>query len=408
GKPIVVCGEGRTVIVTSSYEARAYGIKTGMTLPEARKLCPFVVPVVGNLDKYVDTSLRIHKIMLDFTDLVEVFSIDECFMDVTDVEKFYRGGALEIAQKIKDRMRAELGLTCSVGLAPNKVVAKIAAKLKKPDGLTEVKMADVPAFMEKLSVDQLQGVGIGSKLAYKFKMLGINTAKELGEAPIALLTGNFGIMGHFYKAVGMGKDNSEVRNYYDKTPVKSVGHSHTMAADTYDKAVIKSYLLMLCEKTAARMREYGLLGRTVHLLVRFGDFDFFGKQMTLRHYFNNGSEICGHAWKIFTTSLLPLKGPVRLVGVSVSNLSGGDKQQYLFDDMQKKEMLMETVDEINAKYGQFTVKPAALIIAEEFGILERCGLIGKYLWQDRERAPSGGMRAAAEMKRRPGEGGASQ
>jgi DNA polymerase-4 len=377
GKPIVVCGEGRTIAVTASYEARAFGVKTGMTIPEAKALCPGLIPVIGNLDKYVDTSLRIHKIMLDYTDKVEVFSIDECFLDVTEEEKFF-GGAVEIAKKIKQRIKDELGLLCSVGVASNKVVAKIAAKSKKPDGLVEVKPEEVAGFMEKLPVEKLQGVGIGDQLAEKFKSLGIYTAKQLGEADVMTLTGHFGVLGRIYKNIGQGKDNSPVRSYHDKTPIKSVGHSHTLPADTYDLNIIKSYMLMLCEKTASRLREYRLMGRTVFLMIRWGDFDMYGSRITMKHYFNSGKEICDNAWKIFGR-LLPLRRAVRLIGVSITNLSACDKQDYLFEDLRKRQRVLEAMDEINIKYGGFTVRPVTLLEAEKFGILERCGIISTRL-----------------------------
>lgn len=377
GKPIVVCGQGRTIAVTASYEARAFGIKTGMTIPEVKKLCPSVIPVIGNIDKYIDTSLKIHKILLEFTDKVEVFSIDECFVDVTDTENLF-GGAVEIAEKIKERMKEETGLKCSIGIAPNKVVAKLAAKLKKPDGLTMVGEEDVPAFMAKLPVEKLQGAGIGRQLSEKFRSLGITTAKELGEAPVSMLTGHFGVMGRVYKNIGLGRDVSGVKKYDFRSAVKSVGHSHTLSADTYDHSVIKSYLLMLSEKTGTRLREYRMTARTVFLFVRFGDFDMFARRMTLKHFFNSGTEIYGHAWNIFQ-AVLPLKKAVRLLGVSVTNLSAVDGQQYLFGDLQKKQMVLSTVDGINLRYGDFTVKPAALIIAEHHGILERCGIISTRL-----------------------------
>src|ERR1035437_1243370 len=272
GKPIVVCGEGRTIVTTASYEARRYGVKTGMNLYEAKRACPFVIPVIGNIDKYVSTSLQIHKILLEYTDRVEVFSIDECFMDLTDVERFWGGGE-KIALRIKQSIKKQFGLTCSIGIAPNRVVAKIAGKYKKPDGLTILTAEEVPAFMAKLTVDQLQGVGLGNKVAQKLKYMGINTAKQLGEADADMLKARFGVMGRFYKNVGLGIDHTPVKSYSDEPPVKSVGHSHTLPEDTYDLSVVKSFLLMLSEKTAARLRGYKLTGRTVYLTVRFDDFE---------------------------------------------------------------------------------------------------------------------------------------
>jgi DNA polymerase-4 len=377
GKPIGVCGQGRTIITTASYEARAYGVKTGMTLPEARKLCPRFIPVVGNLDKYVDTSLRIHKILLDYTDLVEVFSIDECFMDITGTHALF-GGAEKLALDIKKRIKSELGILCSIGIAPNKVVAKIAAKSKKPDGLVIVPEKDVPVFMENLPVAKLQGVGIGRQLERRLLSLGIDTAKKLGAADERLLKDNFGILGRMYKNIGLGKDSSEVKKYSYESPVKSVGHSHTLPADTMDISVIRSYLLMLSEKTAVRLREYKLLGRTAFLAVRFEDFEMTCSRATLHHYFNSGVELFEEAWKIFER-LLPLKKRVRLLGVSISSLATGDGQQYIFEDMQKREKLTQVMDEINDKYGAFTIKPSSIIKAEKHGILERCGIMSTRL-----------------------------
>ncbi len=377
GKPIGVCGQGRTIITTASYEARAYGVKTGMTIPEARKLCPRLIPVVGNLDKYVDTSIRIHKILLDYTDKVEVFSIDECFMDLTTTEKLFGGGE-KAAMEMKKRIKDELGLLCSIGIAPNKVVAKIAAKSKKPDGLVIVREADVPAFMENLPVSKLQGVGIGRQLERKFLSLGIDTAKKLGMADERMLKDNFGILGRMYKNIGLGKDSSDVKGYNYESPVKSVGHSHTLPADTMDISVIRSFLLMLSEKTAVRLREYKLLGRTAFLAVRFEDFEMHCSRATLHHYFNSGVELFEEAWKIFE-KLMPLKKKVRLLGVSISNTATGHGQQYLFENMERKQKLMEVMDEINNKYGAFTLKPSSIIKAEKHGILERCGIMSTRL-----------------------------
>jgi DNA polymerase-4 len=377
GKLIAVCGEGRTIVVTSSYEARWFGVKTGMTLPEARRRCPDLIPVIGNLDKYIDTSLKIHKIFLEFTNKVEVFSIDECFLDVTETEYLF-GGAVEIAKKIKKAMANETGLKCSIGIAPNKVVAKIAAKSKKPDGLVVVGRDEVKTFMATIPVEKLQGVGIGRKISQKLKYMGINTAKQLGEADLGLLKGRFGVLGGFYKNIGLGLSESSVKDYSGRIPIKSVGHSHTLPQDTYDMTVIRSYMLLLSEKTAARLREYKMKGRTVSMAVRFGDFDMYASRDTLKHYFNSGVEIYNLAMSIFDR-VLPLQKPVRLIGVSITNLAGGDKQRYLFENIEKRSRLLEVMDDINKKYGDFTLRPTSLMTAEKYGILGRCGIISTRL-----------------------------
>jgi DNA polymerase-4 len=185
-------------------------------------------------------------------------------------------------------------------------------------------------------------------------------------------------MGIFYKNIGRGRGDSEVKLYDAQGPVRSVGHSHTMANDTRDLDVIRSYLQMLCEKTATRMREYGLMGRTVCFYARYSDFNGFGKQRTMKHYFNHGTEILDVAWGIFK-EVLPLKQPVRLVGVSITNVSKLTGQQTLFSDTQKNDKLMQVMDEINEKFGDSTIKPMSLLTAEKLGILERCGVISTRL-----------------------------
>ncbi len=380
GKPVVVCGRGRTVVVTASYEARDYGIRTGMTIPEARKLCPGVIIAHANLDKYIDTSLKIHKILLDFTDRVEVFSIDECFMDITDVQDYF-GGAEAIAITIKKRLKEELGLTCSIGIGPNRVIAKLAAKVKKPDGLTIIKQEKVSDFLKNLSVEKLQGVGIGKHISEKFKKLGINTAAKLGSASPILLTSYFGIMGWVYKNIGLGIDYTPVKSYYDKPPVKSIGHSYTFPFDTDNIEIIKSYLLMLSEKVGVRLRDCKMSGKTLCIFIRFSDFSHIMKRNTYPHFFNSGIEIFKKSFEIFNKNILPLSKKVRLLGVSITGLTKITEQQYLLEEQRKTQRLINTVDEINSKYGEFTIKPLSMKIAEKFGILAKCGVLSTRTWK---------------------------
>lgn len=380
-KPVIVCGQGRTVVVTASYEAREYGIKTGMTIPEAKKLCPHVNIVYGNLSKYIDTSLKIHKIFLNFTDKVEVFSIDECFMDVTDIEDKY-GGAENIALIIKEKLRREFGLTCSIGIGPNKIIAKLAAKLKKPDGLIVVPQVKVQDFLKNLPIEKMQGIGIGKHLSEKLKKIGINTASDLGNADPIILTGFFGILGWVYKNIGLGIDYTPVKNYYDKLPVKSVGHSYTFPKDTDNIEVIKSYLLMLCEKVGIRLRDYKMSGKTVCIFIRFSDFSHIVKRKTYPYYFNSGKEIFKKSIEMLDKNIFPLSKKVRLLGVNITGLTRITTQEYLFEEQRKDKKLIDTVDEINNKYGEFTIKPLSMKIAENFGILKKCGILTTRTWKN--------------------------
>lgn len=373
GKPVAVCGEGRTIIVTASYEARKFGVKTGVTIPEAKRLCPQLILVFGNLDKYADTSLKIHKILLEFTDLVEVYSIDECFIDVTNVKKNSHDSAL-VAKKIKMNLKNELGLTCSIGISYNKLLAKLASDMQKPDGLVEINRENLPGIFETLPIEEL--CGIGGKTKEHLNRLGIETAKQLGEASISMLTSHFGVVGYMLKQMGQGIDNSRVKNYSEQEPAKSVGHNYTFPKDTFDIKVIKSYMLMLSEKVGGRLRKYKLTGRTVSLMVRYSDFNTFARQHSLQSHINSGMEIYDTGWQIFE-KILPLKKAIRLLGVSISNLIPDKNQQFLFDKLKRQQKLVAAVDDINSKYGEFTVKPSSLLISDKFGILKKCGLMGK-------------------------------
>jgi DNA polymerase-4 len=375
GKPVIVCGEGRTVVTTASYEARAFGIKTGMALFEAKHLCPSVINVPGDMNRYVDTSQRIQKTLLEFTPQMEAYSIDECFMDVTDLCK---NGTTpkDVGRDVKRRIKEETGLLCSVGIGPNRMIAKLASKMQKPDGLVEVRAEDIPALFAHRPIEELQGIGVGRKLSAHLRSLGITTAGQLGAASISMLHAHFGILGYHLKRMGQGLDDTPVDTYWAHEGIKSFGHSHTLPRNTWDKDVVKSYLLMLSEKVGTRLRAAGMMGRCVTLTVRYGDFTTFSRQCSLKGYIKTGAEIYTTAYKTFC-SLLPLEKAVRLLGVTISSLGMDEKQGFLLDDIERQEKLTGIVDEINEKYGEFTLKPSSLLIAEKFGIYKSCGMVAR-------------------------------
>jgi DNA polymerase-4 len=275
GKPIGVIGSsGRTVITTSSYEARAFGVKTGMNVWEARQVCPQIILVVGDNRKYTYTSQQIFRIMLEYTPLVEVFSIDEAWLDVTHSLSIF-GSAERIAYLLKARIKHRFGITCSIGIASNKLLAKLGSDMKKPDGLTVIAPDRVNVLMESLPIKEL--CGIGRNMERSLNIMSIYTCGELGRCSLERLTGKFGVIGERLQQMGRGIDNSPIMALEDEQDVKSVGHSMTLKRDISDRRDIERYLLQLSEMVGRRARRYRVAGKTIHLTVRFADFKTVGK-----------------------------------------------------------------------------------------------------------------------------------
>lgn len=376
GKPIIVTGDGRrTVVATASYEARSYGVKTGMTLSEAKKLCPQLIRVVAEPEKYLYTTVKIHDILLNFTDQIETYSIDEFFLDVTDSQLIF-GSPEQIAEKIKSKVEKDIGLSCSLGLAPNKLLAKLASSMHKPSGLTIIYPKDVKNLLEDLPVEELHG--IGEKIKEHLNQLGIKTAGQLAEAPMHLLLSHFGFCGHLLKFMGQGRDFSSVPRYWEQDLIKSIGHSYTLPFDTLDEELIRSYLLMLCERVATRLRRGGKMGRTVVLTIRYKDFHTFTHQKTVPYPLYQGKRIYEICLKILR-STGKLKKSIRLIGVSVTQLMNHPEQLYLFDEFKKEERLVQAIDEIAERYGEFIIKPASLLIVEKVESLPAAAPLKKNL-----------------------------
>jgi DNA polymerase-4 len=362
GKPIaVVGGHGRTVITTSSYEARARGVKTGMATWEARRACPELIIVVGDNRKYTSTSRRIMEMMGDYTPEVEVFSIDEAFLDVTNSLSLF-GSPERIAFLIKARILQNFGITCSIGIAPNKLLAKLASDMKKPDGLTIIRPGDVARTMECLPVKEL--CGIGKRMERRLLLMSIYTCGELGRCDEARLTRKFGVIGKRLKEMGQGVDNSPVIPFGEEDDVKSVGHSSTLERDIDDPEEIRRFLLQLSEMVGSRARRYGVSGKTIHLYVRYADFfSSWGKQTTLKSYINLSDEIHKAAMSILST--VELEQPVRLLGISLSNLKHQAEQLPLFENERKKLFATQAMDKVNDRFGTMAVTFGSLLPGKE-------------------------------------------
>ncbi len=358
GKAIGVCGNpnSRTVIAAASYEAKARGVKTAMTIPEARRLCPDIILVPGNPAKYVDTSIRILAIYTSFTDLVEVFSVDEAFLDVTASAHLF-GGAEAVARRIKQEIKEQFGLTCSIGIAPNKLLAKLAGELHKPDGLTVIRPEDVPALLKKTPVEDI--CGIGPRTRDKLNRAGIRTCAELGRFPEKSLRIMFGVNAIRLHNIGLGVDESPVLPCFHEPETKSVGHSLTLEQDTRNMAVVRRFLLQLSEQVGRRLRQDGYSGRTVSLVLRYADFTTRVRQRSLACHINDGHRIYSVALRLFEELYQPPR-PVRLLGVSVSSLVRNIRQMQL-NSPGRSEALFDAADAVNDRYGEFVVARSRLM-----------------------------------------------
>jgi len=358
GKAIAVCGNpsSRTVVAAASIEAKQYGVKSAMNLHEARQHCPHIIPVEGCPSRYIDTSLRLTAIFSTFTDLVEIYSIDEAFLDVTNTADLF-GGRSGLAREIKARIRNEVGLPCSIGVAPNKLLAKLASDMKKPDGLTIIVPGQVAAMLEDMPVEEL--FGIGTKTAASLAELDIKTCGELGRFPERILFQRYGINGTKLKHMGLGQDDTPVMPYYHIPETKSMGHSVTLDKDINDIEQIRRVLLKLSEMVGRRLRRDRYQGKTVHLCLRYEDFTTVGRQKSVQTLVDDGYEICRVGMEIFNELYQPGR-KVRLVGISVSNLVQELRQTDLFE-VPKTLALDLAVDSINNQYGEFTLRRGTLL-----------------------------------------------
>lgn len=351
GKPVVVCGGGRrTVVAAASYEARPYGIRSGMPLYEAKKRCPDLICVTADIPRYVDASLRVLHILQGFTSDVEVYSIDEAFLDVSGSLALFHG-VERIARLIKEKVKAELGLTCSAGIAPNKLLAKLASATHKPDGLHSIMPEDIPLLLEDLPVEKMWG--IGPRLGTYLHEMGIRTCGQLAKMPVRILEKRFGIMGRMLHRLARGMDDAPVVPCGTEPDARSVGHSMTLDQDVSGKEEIAWYVFLLAEMVGRRLRAGGYAGRTVVLTLRYTDFQTFSRRMTLKRYLTTGPQIYETAMRILDG--IRLRDAVRLVGVSLANLVRGRVQIPLFEDDRKGAELALAMDRVNDRYGEFTL-----------------------------------------------------
>jgi DNA polymerase-4 len=359
-KPVCVAGKvgqtERTVCCAASIEAKKFGIKSGFPVWEAKNLCPQIIIVPADYHKYQFVSSQVFKILESFTPVIEIFSIDEAFLDLSHINSIDK--IISIANSIKARIQEDIGdyLKCSVGISYNKLLAKLASEMQKPDGLTIIDKDNVDKILAQTPIEDL--CGVGRRLQARLNSLGIHTAKEMGDYPLEKLIKLFGPhQGKLLYLMGQGKDTSPVLPYFEMSPEKSFGHSHTLPRGMSSVADTQKVLLKLSEKVARRMRHNHFFGRTIHVYARFLNWSGVGKRTTLKNPVNDGVEI----YRIAKNMLGKDLPSVRAVGVSMSNLvRSWQVSGSILQEDQRSERLILAQDEVNDKYGEFTVFPAAL------------------------------------------------
>ena len=356
GRPVVVGGDprGRGVVSAASYEARRFGVHSAMPIGRAARLCPEAVFLPVDMDKYVRVSGEIMAILSEYSPLLEPISVDEAFLDVTGTQRLL-GSALEVARTIKGRLRAEIGLTASAGVAPNKFLAKLASDLKKPDGLVEVKPGEEADFLQALPIERLWGVG--RVTARDLRAMGIETIGQLARVPAGVLAKRFGKWGALLHELAYGRDDRPVEPF--ATP-KSMGAEETFAEDTRDLQELRRTLLAQAERVARELRADGYAGRTVTLKLRFADFQTITRSLT-GEATQDGLEIFRRAFALLER--VTRVKPVRLIGVSLSGLiRGGSAQLSLFSAASaRRDRVARAADRLARRFGDRALIPASLL-----------------------------------------------
>jgi len=327
GKPVVVGadpkgGKGRGVVSTCNYEARKYGVRSGMPITKAWRLCPEAVFLPVNIPLYLQVSNRIMEILSGYADKFESWGIDEAFLDVSSRVKDFEE-AKRLALQIKKEVFEKEQLTCSIGIGPNKLVAKIASDFQKPDGLTVVEEKDVKAFLEPLDIDKL--LWVGRKTARKLNALGIKTIGDLAGYDPSVLVEKFGVMGKQLYLYAQGIDRSEVGM---RGEVKSIGRNITFEKDTSDWDFVFKVLDKLCEEVYKELKKYNFLFKTVTITVRYENFETHTHGKTLPFLTNRLEDFEKTAHELMQPYLRPER-KIRLVGARVSSLASGEKQTRL-------------------------------------------------------------------------------
>ncbi len=354
GKPVIVGGtvEGRGVVSAANYEARKYGLHSAMPMVRAVRLCPQVIRLRSNMQLYAEVSRQIREIFFRYTPVVQPLALDEAFLDVTSSEKLF-GSAEKVGMQIKQAIKDELKLVASVGVAPNKFVAKIASDVNKPNGFVVVEQNNIQSFLDPLPVSRLWGAGKATVAV--FDRMGIRSIAQLRHQPVDWLVSRFGKFGEHLWQLANGIDERDV---VVDSQAKSISNETTFSQDIANRDVLEATLLHLTEQVAWRLRKAGLKGRTVQVKLRYPDF----RLITRAHTMVESTDNTNILWSV-TRDLLHRnwqgRPAIRLVGMGVSGLQSENDQPQQADLFAKQNARLSALDRIsdniNARFGPSTL-----------------------------------------------------
>ncbi len=370
--PVVVGGrEGRGVVAAANYNARKFGVRSAMPISEAKRRCKNLVCLPVRMALYVEASQKINEVFYRYTPEIEPLSLDEAFLDVTASEHLFKG-AENIGQMIKQDILKETKLVCSVGIASNKYVAKIASDINKPDGFVYVSKDKQQQFLDPLPVSRLWGAGKVTQ--EKFSQYGIKTIADVRQQSAVFMQSVFGNTGQHFLDLANGLD---IRRVSSERKTKSISHETTFEKDVTDMLVLRSYLVDLCEQVAARLRAKHYFARTVNIKLRYPDFKTITRSVSLETPDNNTDILLERAVTLFTRAMQQNKSAIRLIGIGVSGLIKAEKfntlDQPLFNRIQDKQIDMfgqqntpavsgkqrnidKIADKVNQRFGKKTVR----------------------------------------------------
>lgn len=360
GKPVIVGGtpEGRGVVAAANYVVRKFGVHSAMATGKALKLCPDAIVIRPRMDHYAKISSQIREIFHRYTPVVEPLSLDEAFLDATESVPLF-DSVETIGRAIKQDIRNELNLIASVGVAPNKFLAKLASDMDKPDGFTVIKPDEIEFVLAPLSVARIWGVGTVTR--QRFERLGIQTIGQLKALSLQVLQAEFGKSGEHFWQLARGIDDRAV---IADREAKSISNETTFAEDVSDMDVLRAWLMELTEQVARRLRSQSLTGRTVHLKIRYSNFDTYTRTKSLSPATNATNQLWSVASQLLASELPDRPLCVRLLGMGVSNLQKQQPvQQSLFaEELDERDTKLDQVaDQIRSRFGMISLRRASTV-----------------------------------------------